>query len=200
LAIVTYEVLERGIVEPQDFIAVVGPGPIGLLAAFAAKAGGASKVAVLGTDKDAKRLEVAKQLGVDFVINTSRENAKEVIDALTAQKGADMVVEASGSEGGINTAVDIVKKSGRITAVGMPQKEKIAFKWLACIHKLVDIRFNLSSSYTSWDRALSMMANTWVDLGKLISHRESIENWEQVFSDLSEGNGVKAMFIPQQNR
>ena len=57
--------------------------------------------------------------------------------------------------------------------------------------------FNLSSSYTSWDRALAIMGNTKYDMNKIITHKESINDWERVFKDLENGNGIKALFIPE---
>ena len=116
---------------------------------------------------------------------------------ITGGKGADLVVEASGSQGGIDLAVSAVKKLGTITAVGIPSSDRISICWGNLIKKVATIRFNLSSSYTAWDRALSMMSNTKRDLSQVISHRSSIENWKQVFDDLSTGKGVKAMFIPE---
>ena len=69
-----HQVLERGRIECQDFVVVIGPGPIGILAAFAAKSAGASKVAVVGmTSGEYIEFEVAKKLGADFIINAERK-------------------------------------------------------------------------------------------------------------------------------
>ena len=200
MAIVLHEAVERGVVEPQDFVAVVGPGPIGILAAFAAKESGASKVAIIGKGKHQQRMEIAKQIGADYAINIDEQDPAEAIMELTDGKGADLVVEASGAESGINTAVDIVRRVGRITVIGIPHQERIAFKWSDCVHKVLDIRFNISSSYTSFDRSLSMMANTKYDLHKVITHLEPIDHWEQVFTDMMDGKGIKAMLVPDINR
>ncbi len=197
MAIVTHEVLERGKVDPQDTIAVIGAGPIGLLAAVAAKAGGAGRTIVLGTDVDeAMRFPAARNLGVDHIVNVQREDAYAFVMDLTRGRGADMVVEASGSEPGINTAIDIVKKCGRITAVGMPGKDKVAVQWLKMINKVLDVCFNLSSSVSSWDRALGIMSATEFDLTNVITHYANIEDWEAVFDDIAKGKAIKAMFVP----
>lgn len=198
MAIVTHEVLERATVEPQDVVAIVGAGPIGLLASVAARAGGASRVIVLGTDVDeALRFPAAMKLGVDAVINVLHENAAEKVLALTDGRGADLVVEASGAESGINTAIDIVKKCGRICVIGMPNKERVSVQWLKMINKVVDVVFNLSSSVSSWERALSIMAHTIYDLRAVITHYANIEDWESVFDDIANGIAIKALFIPR---
>ncbi len=108
-----------------------------------------------------------------------------------------MVVEASGSEAGINTAIDIVRKCGRISVVGMTGKDRVNIAWDKLIHKVCDVAFNLSSSYTSWPRALSIMKNTAYDLTKIITHQENISNWEKVIEDIQSGKAIKAMFIPE---
>jgi L-iditol 2-dehydrogenase len=200
LAIVTHEVLERGPLKAQDFVAVIGAGPIGILAAFAAKENGARKVVVIGRNSDeAIRLPMAKELGADYIFNSEKTKVIDEILALTDNKGVDLVVEASGSEGGANLAVDIVRKLGRITAIGIPANDHISFQWGKCIKKVIDIKFNLSSSVTAWDKALSMMSNTKRDLSKIITHKASIDDWEKVFNDLVTGRGVKAMFVPKGN-
>jgi threonine dehydrogenase-like Zn-dependent dehydrogenase len=198
MAIVTHSVLERGRVEPQDVITVIGAGPIGLLSAVAAKAGGASKVIVLGTDADEeRRFPAARKLGIDHVINVMRENASEIINGLTKGEGVDMVVEASGSEAGINTAIDIVKRCGRICVIGMPGRDRVSVQWLKMINKVLDVNFNLSSSVSSWERALSIMARTPSDLSCIITHYADIQDWERVFDDIEKGKAIKAFFIPR---
>lgn len=197
MAIVTHEVLERAKVEPQDVVAIIGAGPIGLLASVAARAGGASRVVVLGTDADeAIRFPAARKLGADSVINVLHQDAVKAILDMTHDRGADLVIEASGSEPGINTAIDIVKKCGRICAVGMPNTERVHIQWLKMINKVLTVIFNLSSSVSSWERALSIMANTSCDLRAVITHHASIEDWELVFADIAQGRAIKALFVP----
>lgn len=197
MAIVTHEVLERGRVEPQDTVAVIGAGPIGLLAAVVAKAGGAARTIVIGTDSaEALRFPAAKKLGVDITLNSMRKDVVARIQEMTNGRGADMVVEASGSESGINTAIDIVKQCGRITAVGMPNRDKVNVQWFKMINKVLDVTFNLSSSVSSWERALSIMSTTPYDLNAVISHDASIEDWRSVFDDIAKGAAIKAFFIP----
>ena len=196
-AIVTHEVLERGVVEPQDFVVIVGAGPIGILAAVAAKAAGARKTAILGIDADESlRFTAARKVGVDFTINVMREDAVKFIAGHTHGRGADLVVEASGSEGGINSAIDVVRKCGRITVIGLPAKDKVLVKWTQMQNKRLNVYFNLSSSHTSWERALSIMATTPFDLSQIISHRSSIHDWEKVYEDIQKGHAIKAVFIP----
>ena len=90
LAVVVKAVLERSRVEPEDFVVVLGCGPIGLLAAMAAKAEGARAVLIAGTDMDEKlRLKTALEMGVDHTINVQREDVVKKVKDLTSGLGAD---------------------------------------------------------------------------------------------------------------
>lgn len=201
MAIVTHSVLECGKVEPQDTVAVVGAGPIGLLAAVAAKAGGAKRTIILGTNVDEGiRFPAARKLGVDCIVNVMREDVQSRILELTAGRGADMVVEASGSEAGINTAIDVVKKCGRLCVIGMPSRDKVNIQWLKMINKVLDVVCNLSSSVSSWERALDIMASTPADLSAIVTHRASIEDWREMFDKIAGGEAIKVAFVPESRR
>ncbi|MDD5017889.1 MAG: zinc-binding dehydrogenase [Eubacteriales bacterium] len=201
VAIVTGYVSERVKIYLQDFVVVVGAGPIGMLAALAAKENGASKVVMLGVDADEPlRFKTALELGTDRVINVMKENAQEIISDMTDGRMADVVIEASGNEKGIQSAFHIVRKCGRICIIGLAAKDGVSVPWNTAQSKILDVFFNMSSSYTSWDSALKLMANTKYDLTKLISHKEQIENWRDVFDDLINGRGIKAVFIPESEK
>jgi L-iditol 2-dehydrogenase len=196
MAIVTNYVSERAKVFLQDVVVVVGAGPIGILAGLAAKENGASCVIMLGVDSDEKlRFKTALELGTDRVINVMREDAEQIISEMTKGRMADMVIEASGNEKGIQTAFNVVRKTGRICVIGLTGKPKVEVPWDTAQKKILDVFFNMSSSYTSWDSALSLMANTKYDLNKVITHKESIDNWEKVFDDILSGRAIKALFV-----
>lgn len=195
---VVYDVLERGGIRPVDFVVVIGPGPIGLLAAMAAKAGGASKVAITGTDFDAdQRLPLARKMkAIDYVINVNRENPEAIIMEHTNGRGADLIVEASGAAPGIASAFKLVRKLGRISAIGLTGKEKIEFPYDAGMFKSVDFTFNLSTSYTSWDKAIELIASGKIDAAPLITHKGGLDEWQGFFTDLENKKGIKGLFIP----
>ena len=194
---VVHDVLERGRVEAEDFVVVLGPGPIGLLSAMCAKAEGARKVMIVGTPADeALRLKAAREVGIDYVVNLGEEDPIRKTLDLTNGLGADLVVEASGAEPAIRTTVDLVRKKGRITVIGMTGKSDITFPWDKAIFKACDLLFNLSTSYTSWDRAISLIAERKINVHALITHREPLTKWEQVFEDVEHLRALKAVLIP----
>ena len=197
MAITVHQVAERGKIECQDFVVITGAGPIGILAAFVAKSMGASRVAIIGKNEcEHIRFPVAKSLGADYIINVDRENPVERIMELTHGRGADLVVETSGAGSAIAQSVEMVRKCGRISAIGISTQDTVSFPWNKAINKVLDIVFNMSSSYSSWDRALSLLDNAKTDLGQIITHQTSIKEWESVFLDLEAERGIKAIFIP----
>ena len=197
LAVAVYEVTERARVECSDFVVVTGAGPIGILAAFVAKSCGAHRVVMTGMEKsEAVRFPVALSLGVDEVINVERQDPVKKVLEMTQGKGADLVIETSGSNPAIVQIVDMAKTCGRICAIGLGAEDMARIKWNSAMFKALDLHFNFSSSYSSWDKALKLMASTPYDLSRLITHRTGIEEWERVFKDIQDERGIKGMFFP----
>src|ERR1700750_528167 len=90
-----YGLTELGGLVAGESVAVIGPGPIGLLAVAVAQALGASPVVLTGT-RD-KRLAIGKELGADRVINIGNENPVDIVKQLTGGIGADYGNEYPGS-------------------------------------------------------------------------------------------------------
>ena len=95
---VVHAVVTNTDLRPGSTVAVIGPGPMGLLAAQFSRVLGAGKVIVSGLDADQGRMELAGKMGVDFMINGSREDLATRVRELTGGSGADVVFEASGAK------------------------------------------------------------------------------------------------------
>lgn len=100
-------------------VAVVGVGAIGMSAVWLAKYFGVDKVIAIGRTDG--KLEIAKKIGADFVINNKTDNAAEKIIELT-NGGADMVIETSGSESALIDAISMTKKGGTIPIISFYEK------------------------------------------------------------------------------
>lgn len=197
LAVGVKAVLERSRVEPEDVVVVLGVGPIGLLAGAAAKAAGARLLIGVGTDADEPcRYAVAKAMGFDRTVNVQKEKLKTVIDELTAGTGADLVVEASGAGPAIATAFDILRIDGRVSAIGLCSREEIAVPWNLAVKKAAQVTFSFSSSWTSWERSVSLLATGRVDVRPLITHRIPLEQWAEGFAALDRNEAAKVLLLP----
>jgi len=193
-----HDVIERAKVEAGDFVVVVGPGPIGLLAGMTARAGGARRVVVIGTKHDeAVRLSKARELGFDTLVAGGDRDTLEAVAGMTGGIGADLVVECSGSAPGIASAIDLVRKKGRVCAIGLTGKSSIPFPWDKAAFKVCDLIFNLSTSYTSWDRTIHLVASGALPIDKVISHRMPLSEWDRAIAEIDAQRALKVLLIPE---
>ncbi|MDD3117828.1 MAG: alcohol dehydrogenase catalytic domain-containing protein [Victivallales bacterium] len=194
---VVHDVIERARVMPGDFVVVIGPGPIGLLAGLAAKAAGARHVVMAGAPPDeGLRLDKARELGFDTVLNVAKENLVDTVMSLTNGIGADLVVDCSGAPAAIAGTVDLLRKKGTICAVGLTGGRTVNFPWEKASFKALDIVFGMSTSYTSWNRAIALVATGLMPVDKVISHRLPLTEWEHAFAELEAQRALKVVLHP----
>ena len=98
-------------------VLVLGAGPIGILVGQTAKALGAT--AVLITDLSDFRLEIAKQVGIDFTINPTKQDISEEIRKAFGPSKADLIIECVGSNETIDAAINNARKGTDIIVVGV---------------------------------------------------------------------------------
>jgi L-iditol 2-dehydrogenase len=166
-----------------DSVLVVGPGPIGLLAAQVARAAGGD-VHVRGTPRDAPRLEIAERLG--FTTSTTEDGP---------MSDFDVVVECSGHEAGMTFALEAARRGARYVQIGLAGKPvSIPFD-LVCFGELTVTSGNASTP-TSWDRALQLIGGRQVDLEPLFTAAVPLAEWEQAFAATRSGAGVKYVLVP----
>jgi L-iditol 2-dehydrogenase len=195
---VVHDVVERARIDAGDFVVVLGPGPIGLLAALTARAAGARHVVIVGTPADEEiRLAKARELGFETVLNAAEVNPVEAVRDLTGGLGADLVVECSGAPPAIASTVDLIRKKGRICVIGLTGKDSIPFPWDKAAFKVCDVVFNLSTSYTSWDRTIHLIASGRLPAGQVITHRLPLSEWKSGFEGLEAHKELKVLLIPQ---
>jgi L-iditol 2-dehydrogenase len=197
LAVSVKAVLERSKVEPQDFVVVLGCGPVGLLAAAAAKAAGAKAVLVSGTSRDEKlRLPAARAMGMDYTVNIQSEDLLARVMELTKGTGADLVVEASGAEPAIRQAMELVKIDGRITGLGITGKDLVSIPYDMALKKAVHLDWSMSSSWTSWEKAVALLGSGKINVQPLISGTYSLLEWEKSFEKIEALEAIKILLVP----
>lgn len=98
-------------VQLGDTVVIMGAGYAGQIIAQCAKLKGAYKVIIV--DILEGKLNLAKSLGTDIVINSKKENPVEKIKELTGGRGADVVVEAAGSADSFNIASELIRHNGK---------------------------------------------------------------------------------------
>ncbi len=192
LACCVHAVTELTGVSAGDRVAIVGPGAIGLLCLQVVLAEGGRAI-VLGTGSDAGRLDLARQLGAEFTLNVEENDAHAFALDLTEGYGVDTVLECSGHPGGAQLALQLVRKQGKYTQVGLFGKlitldfEQIAFKELV-------VTGSLGQKPTAWKRALQFLASGKIDVHSLISHTFPLSQWQEAFKTFENRQGVKLFF------
>ena len=132
---VGFHAVDRAKVTATDTVMVIGCGMIGLGAIVCAAGRGAKVIAV---DVDDKKLELVKQLGAHYTINSQKENLHERIYEITGKRGADVIIEAVGRPETYLASVSEVAFTGRIVFIGYA-KEKVPFDTQYFVKKEVDI-------------------------------------------------------------
>lgn len=107
-----YALTELGGLVAGESVAVIGPGPIGLLTAAAAKALGAFPVIMTGLTDD--RLQVGRELGADHVVNVTDRDAVDEVRRLNGGRGVDYAIECSAAPQAVNQAIHMVNRGGKV--------------------------------------------------------------------------------------
>ena len=163
-----YEVgVLNGRVSPGDVVAVVGSGPIGLSAIMGAKLYSPSHV--IAIDLADSRLDAAKQFGADVVVNSSREDASDVVRSLSDGLGADVAIEAVGVPSTFELCTDLIRPGGTVANIGVhgqPATMRLEKLWI----RNVTVRTGLVDT-SSTPTLLRLVAASQLDMGRFITHR-----------------------------
>lgn len=195
LACVVHATLETLTVAPGDVAVIAGPGAIGLLTLQVIKAAGAT-VIVLGTDVDTRRLELARVLGADRVVNVQREDAAALVADLTEGGfGADVVYECSGAGQAAAQLLKLVRRRGRYVQIGL-FGALIAWDMdQVCYRELIVTGSNASTS-PAWDKAIRLMAEGKVQTGRLVTDVFDVTDWRKAFDAFEARSGIKTLLKP----
>lgn len=178
--------------EQAQTVLVVGAGQIGLLGVVAAKGCGAKQVVLSGVERDRDlRLPTGLKLGADFALDSTVEDPVKKIMELTNGQGADIVLEASGAESGINAAFAAVKPGGLLCVMGGTKRDSVSVNWDVCLKKAVRVHFHMMSNYEYMDDAIQIFANPYTDLSPLISHEYPLDRWQEAFDAMADGSSIK---------
>ena len=187
---VSVTALARAGVQAGDVVLIVGPGPIGILLAAGALAMGAATVVVAGR-RDSDRLRFAGTMGALTVLDDS---AVELIQDQTAGRGADLVIDATGTAEAIDLALRAVRRRGRFAAVGMSGQPVVRVPWDLAVSQAVDATFSMSSNGTAWAPAITILERTPQLEG--MSTVFPLGDWEAAFEAVRERTVIKALLDP----
>jgi threonine 3-dehydrogenase len=175
-------------------VAVVGCGPIGLMAVAVAKAAGASKV--IAIDLNEYRLNLAEQMGATHLVRPDREDPVKTVKEITRGDGVDVSLEMSGHPVAVRQAFQMLTPGGRISILSLPVRpvelditNEIVFKGIT-VKGITGRRM-----YETWKQTSSFLESGLVDLKPLITHRMALEDFEEGFAAMKSGQSGKVVFL-----
>jgi 2-desacetyl-2-hydroxyethyl bacteriochlorophyllide A dehydrogenase len=164
---IAMEAVKRARVSPMDNVLIVGPGPIGLLAAQISKNVFAAKRTLISGTRD-DRLNRAKNY-TDGIINVKKENLKQRVAELTNGEGIDVVIEAAGVASSLTDCEGILNGAGRISMCGFFGAKQAPCNWDFIITNDIEIIGSLGSPGV-WDFTIQCMERGKIDAKSIITH------------------------------
>ena len=160
-------------VTPGGTVAVIGPGPIGLLTMRLARSLGAAKVIAIGRKS---RLEFARGFA-DEVVDFEKVDPVKAVRDLTGGIGVDECAECSGAAGTFRQAVEMVRKGGKVTLLGVPPAslmEPVPFKHI--VHDEITVIGSRANPNVS-DKLINMIAARQLRVDDLVTHAFPLEEF-----------------------
>jgi threonine dehydrogenase-like Zn-dependent dehydrogenase len=177
-----------------DSIVIIGPGTLGLLTAQAARSFGASKVIVLGLQKDELRMNRIRELGADVTIVSDRGDPAAQVLHLTDGMGADIVMEAGGTKESFDLAFDLVRGRGQIVAIGYAAEGNIApVKYARQELAMFGV---CACTPRHYEEAIKWLQHGKVSTGAIVSHRFDLSEAEKGIKMMGDKEATKVSLTP----
>lgn len=172
---------ERGGVTIGDTVAVFAQGPIGLCATAGAKLMGATKI--IAVESIPARIEMAKRLGADEIVDFTAEDPVDAIMRLTDGRGVDVAIEALGVQSTFEACLRILRPGGTLSSLGVYASDlKIPVDAFAAGLGDTTIRTTLCpGGKERMRRMLEVVASGRVDLSGLVTHRFKLDQIEEAY-------------------
>jgi threonine 3-dehydrogenase len=175
-------------------VAIIGCGPIGLMAIAVARQVGATPV--IAIEPNEHRRAIAQKMKADHVFDpTERETVQKVMD-LTHGNGVDVVLEMSGKTKGIRLGFDILRLGGRVSLLGIPSKpvelnfaEDLIFKG-ATVQGI-----NGRLMYKTWYQMQALL-RAGLDIAPVITDRIPMHDFSKGIDRLKTGESSKVLLFP----
>ena len=176
-------------------VLVTGCGPIGLMSIAVARHVGARYI--VATDVSPARLELARSMGADAVVDVSKERVAEVQGRLGMREGFDVGFEMSGSPRALPEMIENMNHGGRIAMLGLPS-EPYAIDWGKVVTHMLTVKGIYGREmFETWN-SMSAMLQTSPVLGErvasIISERYPAHEWRQAF-DTARAAGVGKVIL-----
>ena len=172
---------ESGAIRIGDTVAVFAQGPIGLCSTAGAKLRGATTI--IAVDSIPERLEMAKRMGADIVIDYTKTDPVDEIRRLTGGRGVDVAIEALGTQQTFESCLRVLKPGGVLSSLGVYSGKLTlpldAFAAGLGDHKVVTTL--CPGGKERMRRLMEVIDSSRVDLGGLVTHRFKLDQIEEAY-------------------
>ncbi|KAA0972460.1 NAD(P)-dependent alcohol dehydrogenase [Aureimonas fodinaquatilis] len=172
---------ERGNVRIGDTVVVFALGPIGLCAVAGAKLMGATRI--IGVDTVPARMEAARKLGADHVVDFRAGDPVEQILALTDGRGVDVAIEALGTQSTFESSLKVLRPGGTLSSLGVYSSD-LAIPLAAFGAGLGDytiVSTLCPGGKERMRRLMEVCGSGRIDLKPLVTHRYKLDDIEAAY-------------------
>jgi threonine 3-dehydrogenase len=174
-------------------VIVFGCGPIGIYAQMVAKMSGAEYV--IGVDVTPERLDLARKMGTDVVLNAKEVNVVEEVSKISKGLGMDIVVELTGNKGIVNDASKTLRRGGDIVLVGLFSG---AVEW-DLVNNVIYKEANVYGvtgriMWDTWWTAQSILLSGKMDVTPVITHYFDLKDFDQALQLAESATTGKIVF------
>lgn len=188
---------KRADLRPGSSVAIMGMGPIGLMAVVAAKTFGASNIIV--ADLEENRLEAAKNLGASHVINIKEEDPEKRIKELTFDGGVDVAFETAGHPAALKSALSSVKRGGKLAIVGLPPQDEVGVNVPFISSNEIDI-FGVFRYANTYPEGIEFLSSDIADVESLITDHYPLQETKLALEQArtSKSESLKVIVYPNE--
>ena len=187
-------------------VAILGAGPLGLMATFLAKAFGATRIYLTEAADVSRRFALATAFGANQCFDVSQGSAglyKAVEQRETSANGVDVVLEMSGSIPAYKDAFHIVRNGGTVILLGIAREPLPQFDIAnGVIWKGVTVKGIFGRRmFSTWETMLSLLRSQQFDmlgqLEQIVARKDfQLDDYQEAFETLAQGQEMKLIFKP----
>lgn len=178
-----------------DTVVIIGAGPIGCFHAQLAKMRGAGQVIMIEIND--KRLETAKQFGVDFTINSLNEDAVQKVRVLTGGKGADKVISANPSVKAQAESIFMARQGGTVVFFGgVPKGSMVEMDTNYVHYNNLWIYGHFGASSMQVQRAFALAISDTFPAERFVTHVLPLSEINQGIALTKSGEAIKVVLVP----
>lgn len=176
-------------------VLVSGCGPIGLMVVGACKAHGAKLV--IACDLLDDKLELAKKMGADVLINSGRENLQEAVRSVTNGRRVDAAIDITGNGRAIVSGLKAVRNGGIFVSVGLPDGEiPLNLTEDIIYREIVYTGVSGRRMFETWEDCMQILQTPGFSLEPVIGGRYKLSEFETALAAIRQGVPGKMILIP----